>query len=188
MLHAPLSGFSEDGRPLTIAITQPIFPKPVLKPVVQSDGITGYKIRIEILATWGDAYYTGLTGVEVLGPDGQMLRNFQLTAQPQDMNVIPGYSGDYRTLDKVINGQNQTTDDRNMWLIPFCPGQQHYIDINLQKTTKITGLRFWNYNKSDEDTYRGIKNVRILVDNTLATVESGIVLRKAPGNAQIDFG
>ncbi|MEE4248038.1 MAG: DUF4457 domain-containing protein [Kangiellaceae bacterium] len=99
------------------------------------------------------------------------------------MNVIPGYSGDYRTLDKIINGQNQTTDDRNMWLIPFCPGQPHYVDILLQKPTSITGLRLWNYNKNEEDTYRGVKNIRISVDNVLVTVESGVVLRKAPGNA-----
>jgi hypothetical protein len=104
------------------------------------------------------------------------------------MNVIPNYSGDYRTLDKLINGCNQTTDDRNMWLIPFGPGQPHHIDILLQKPTKITGLHIWNYNKSEEDTYRGVKSVRVLVDGISATVETGVVLRRAPGNAQIDFG
>lgn len=48
------------------------------------------------------------------------------------MNIIPGYSGDYRTLDKLINEQNVTTNDRNMWLIPFCPGKQHFITIDLK--------------------------------------------------------
>lgn len=48
------------------------------------------------------------------------------------MNIIPNYSGDYRTLDKLINGKNITNDDHNMWLIPFCPGKPHFITINLQ--------------------------------------------------------
>ncbi|MEE4248039.1 MAG: DUF4457 domain-containing protein [Kangiellaceae bacterium] len=66
---------------MTIAITQPIIPKPAPpKPTLLSDGIMGVKIRIEILATWGDAYYTGLTGLELLGTDGAVIRNLQLTA------------------------------------------------------------------------------------------------------------
>lgn len=104
------------------------------------------------------------------------------------MNVIPGYSGDYRTLDKLTNGQNQTTDDRNMWLIPFTNGQAHQMEIKLSLKTKITGLRVWNYNKNDEDTYRGIKRIAISIDRAPMTADQGIVLRKAPGNAQIDFG
>jgi len=41
-----------------------------------NDGVIGKDIRIEILQTWGDAYYTGLTGIEVLGPDGQPVTNY----------------------------------------------------------------------------------------------------------------
>jgi len=45
------------------------------------------------------------------------------------MNVIPGHSGDYRTIDKLINDKNLTNDDKNMWLIPFSAGKNHIITI-----------------------------------------------------------
>lgn len=38
------------------------------------------------------------------------------------MNVISGHSGDYRTLDKLIDNINITNDDKHMWLIPFTFG------------------------------------------------------------------
>jgi hypothetical protein len=100
-----LSLIGEDGRPLTIAITAADLPKIVAKPRL-TDGIVGTEIRIDILSTWGDAYYTGLTGLAVLGLNGDIITQFRIEAHPRDMNIIPGYSGDYRTLDKVANGVN----------------------------------------------------------------------------------
>ena len=63
-------------------------------------------------------------------------------ANPEDMNSIPGHSGDLRTLDKLINGTNQTTDDKNMWLIPFSKQKHQYIEINLQFVREIAGVKF----------------------------------------------
>ena len=54
-----------------------------------------------------------------------------MDATPRDMNSIPGHGQDHRTLDKLINGTNNTSDDRNMWLIPFNIGEDHNIKIDL---------------------------------------------------------
>lgn len=43
-----------------------------------------------------------------------------------------------------------------MWLIPFLPGLDHVVTIHFDRAESIAGLRFWNYNKSPEDTYRGV--------------------------------
>lgn len=43
-----------------------------------------------------------------------------------------------------------------MWLIPFSPGLDHVVTICFDRAQSIAGLRFWNYNKSPEDTYRGV--------------------------------
>ena len=84
------------------------------------------------------------------------------------MNAIPGYNGDYRTLEKLINGMNNTNNDRNMWLIPH--EKEPFISIGKwnDKTSidlgasKIIGaIRFYNYNKSEEDTLRGTRTVQI---------------------------
>lgn len=170
----------EDGRPMTSA--------KIPKPIASSSTIAGRKLRVLILDTWGDAYYVGLTGIQVLGVEGPFaIQRPWIEATPRDMNVIPGYSGDYRTLDKLINNKNQTTDDHNMWLIPYTKGKYHYIDIDLQETSLITGMTFWNYNKNPEDTSRGVKDLIIYLDGKQVT-EPNITLRKAPGNSEFDFG
>ena len=170
----------EDGRPKTSAKVQ--------KQPVSSSSVFGKKFRVLILSTWGDAYYVGLTGVELLGLGGPIqVQRHQIEASPRDMNVIPGYSGDYRTLDKLVNGKNQTTDDHNMWLIPFTKGKTHYFEIDLIEAAHVTGFTFWNYNKNSEDTARGAKDVLVYVDGKVIT-EAPVTLRKATGHSEFDFG
>jgi protein JBTS26 len=169
----------EDGRPMTSA--------KLPKPAASNASVFGKKFRILIIDTWGDAYYVGLTGLLFIGLDGPIaIQKHWIEAIPRDMNVIPGYSGDYRTLEKLINNKNVTTDDHNMWLIPYTKGKYHYIDIDLQENRHITGISFWNYNKNLEDTSRGVKDIMIYMDGKPLT-EFGVTLRKAPGRSDFDF-
>lgn len=103
------------------------------------------------------------------------------------MNSIPGYSGDYRTLDKLINGTNQTIDDQNMWMIPFTKGQPHLLTFTFNEEKTISGIRFWNYNKSYEHSCRGARLVTISADNILVTPSTGVLVKKASGNDFHDF-
>ena len=169
----------EDGRPMTSA--------KVTKALPSSASVCGRKFRVLIVDTWGDAYYVGLTGLQLIGVEGPLaLQKAWIEANPRDMNVIPGYSGDYRTLDKLINNKNQTSDDHNMWLIPFTRGKYHYVDIDLQEAQCITAVVFWNYNKNAEDTSRGVKEIVMYLDGKCLT-DHGVTLRKAPGTADYDF-
>lgn len=111
-----------------------------------------------------------------------------LNAKPKDLSSIPGYAGDHRTIDKLINGNNYTTDDNNMWLIPFIKGQSHYLYINFNEEKSISAIKIWNYNKSEEDSYRGAAIITISADGVLLTPQSGILLKKAPGHDFFDFG
>ena len=43
----------------------------------------------------------------------------KICAFPSDIRHLPGMQSDIRTVDKLINGKNDTTDDSNMWLAPF---------------------------------------------------------------------
>lgn len=151
--------------------------------------------------TWGDSHYMGLTGLEVVGKDGESLPLdlSMMAASPMDLNDLPEYRNDLRTLDKyvwdqifcmnlgkiiiksvlkitigsnhycisrkfwvffllprLIDGHNITTDDQHMWLIPFSYGEPHTLNIIFNKAQTIAGLRIWNYNKSPEDSYRGV--------------------------------
>lgn len=44
-----------------------------------------------------------------------------------------------------------------MWLVPFNTGEDHTIRIDLGHAQTITALKFFNYNKSVEDSLRGAK-------------------------------
>lgn len=147
-------------------------------------------LRVELVMTWGDPHYTGLTGLEVVGKDGDSLPLdlSMMDASPRDINDLPENGHDLRTLDKcvwhhtpwdlschtvmystpnpcmvsvsllrLIDGINITTSDEHMWLIPFSYGDYHTLSVTFSEAQSIAGLRIWNYNKSPEDSYRGVQ-------------------------------
>ncbi|NXU57334.1 K0556 protein, partial [Turnix velox] len=146
-------------------------------------------LQLNFTMTWGDSHYLGLTGLEVIGKDGNALkiRTDQISSSPKDLNDLPEYTGDSRTLEKLIDGTNITVEDDHMWLIPFSSGEDHLLTIHFDKIESITGLRFWNYNKSPEDTYRGAKVVHVLLDGHSISPPEGFLIRKGPGNCHFDF-
>ncbi|XP_031451055.1 protein KIAA0556 homolog isoform X1 [Phasianus colchicus] len=150
---------------------------------------TGKCLQLNFTMTWGDPHYLGLTGLEVIGKNGQALKisTEQISASPQDLNDLPEYTGDSRTLEKLIDGTNITAEDDHMWLIPFSFGENHLLTIHFDKSESIAGLRFWNYNKSPEDTYRGAKVVHIMLDGHNISPPEGFLIRKGPGNCHFDF-
>lgn len=149
----------------------------------------GLCLWLNFTASWGDLHYIGLTGLEVVGKDGQALPIYphQLSASPRDLNDLPEYTDDSRTLDKLIDGMNITTEDEHMWLIPFSPGLDHVVMIHFDRAQSIAGLRLWNYNKSPEDTYRGVKIAHVSLDGLCVSPAEGFLIRKGPGNCHFDF-
>ncbi|XP_072535348.1 katanin-interacting protein isoform X2 [Salminus brasiliensis] len=159
-------------------------------PELQSCGVyRGKTLRLSLLMTWGDSHYLGLTGLEVVGKEGESIPVdvSMVTASPRDLNILPEYSGDLRTLDKLFDGQNVTTDDEHMWLIPFSHGSDHTLTIDFSQSQTIAGLRIWNYNKSPEDSYRGLQTLRVCVDGVCISPPDGFLIRKGPGNCHFDF-
>ena len=78
-------------------------------------------------------------------------------------------------------------DDRNMWLIPYNKGEDHTILIDLGEQRAISGIKFYNYNKSQEDSLRGVRQAIIKIDDQLMTPKRGVTIRKAPGFVYPDF-
>jgi protein JBTS26 len=54
------------------------------------EGLRGRVIEINITDTWGDLFYVGLTGIEVIGSDGKIIPISinNIKAEPRDMNTI----------------------------------------------------------------------------------------------------
>ena len=91
----------------------------------------------------------------------------QIQADPRDVNILPGYGSDPRTVDKLVDGNHWTCDDLHVWLAPFTEGQKHSVTIDLLTISVISVIRIWNYNKSRIHSFRGAKNIEILLDNTM---------------------
>lgn len=152
--------FNDDGPNYALEDYKPkVIQKKQVASKRRSAGIKGRVIELNVTESWGDLFYVGLNGIEVYDVDSKKveLDIKNLDASPRDMNSIPGHGQDHRTLDKLINGVNNTSDDRNMWLVPFNSGEDHTVKIDLGRMTMIGAIKFYNYNKSSEDSLRGVK-------------------------------
>uniref|UniRef100_A0A673G2I0 KATNIP domain-containing protein n=1 Tax=Sinocyclocheilus rhinocerous TaxID=307959 RepID=A0A673G2I0_9TELE len=150
---------------------------------------TGSILQLNLLSSWGDPHYVGLTGLEVVGKGGESIPVdvSMATASPRDLNDLPECSNDLRTLDKLFDGMNITTDDKHMWLIPFTSSSDHTLTVRFAQPQTIAGFRIWNYNKSPEDSYRGVKVVHVFLDGACISPFGGFLIRKGPGNCHFDF-
>lgn len=96
---------------------------------------SGSKVEFNILSTWGDMNYVGLTGIEIFDIEGNLIKidEANISSCPPDVNILPGYGSDPRTIDKLIDDHLFTNDDLHVWLTPFTAGDDHTITIDLGK-------------------------------------------------------
>ena len=78
-------------------------------------------------------HYVGLNGIEIFDSTGkEVVANgvgCRVSAKPSSVKELADMSEDVRTPDKLIDGVNNTKDDRHMWLAPFqTPGT--YFNLN----------------------------------------------------------
>lgn len=62
-------------------------------------------------------------------------------AQPRDLSSV-GCFDDPRVLPNLLDGCNDTVDERRMWLIPFSRGGQHFLQVTLAGLgARLVGIR-----------------------------------------------
>ena len=62
---------------------------------------------------------------------------------------------------------NITTDESRMWMAQFNQGRRHSITINWAEEVAVAALKIWNYNKSPDDAYKGVKMISLQADSRL---------------------
>lgn len=124
----------------------------------------GSRLVINILSTWGDRHYVGLNSLEVFSSSGEPLRPAHIHADPPDINILPAYGKDPRVVTNLIDGVNRTQDDMHLWLAPFTPDRSHTIILDFGAPYQVAMIRVWNYNKSRIHSFRGVKEVEMLLD------------------------
>ncbi|XP_050297659.1 katanin-interacting protein-like isoform X2 [Anthonomus grandis grandis] len=125
----------------------------------------GKNLTIDILSTWGDKYYVGLNGIELFSSEGQIVQVQQISALPADVNILPECQNDPRIVSNLLDGVNRTRDDLHIWLAPFYHGRSHMITIEFYDEVTIAMIRIWNYNKSRIHSYRGVKDLVMMLDD-----------------------
>jgi len=106
---------------------------------------SGQVLQIHIFSTWGDKHYVGLAGIELFDAFGKSIiihhPKEQIDANPRDINVLPQYGKDPRTIDKLMDGTYLTCDDMHEWLAPFSFGNLNVITIKLLQKTTLSMIR-----------------------------------------------
>ena len=141
----------------------------------------GQHLQLDILSTWGDPYYVGLSALEVFDECGHPIvvdEHRGVSADPADINVLPEYGHDVRVVSNLFDGTFRTCDDAHLWLAPFTPGQRNFVYVDLGGLRTISMVRVWNYNKSRIHSFRGARMIELRLDGSL--IFRGEV-NKAPG-------
>ena len=129
---------------------------------------SGQHLQIDIMSTWGDPHYVGLSALELFDEYGDPIEldspELQVRADPADINVLPEYGHDVRVVANLFDGTLRTCDDAHLWLAPFTPGRRNYIYIDLGAPRTLSMLRVWNYNKSRIHSFRGARLLEIRMD------------------------
>ncbi|CAF1618828.1 unnamed protein product [Rotaria magnacalcarata] len=176
-----------DVRPMTRAMLRRPFTAMRSSASNQVAEFYGKKLILTITETWGYEDFCGLTGVEVVDVNDADCVIHSFDARPRDVTVLPDCKNDVQTLDKLFDGENLTCDDNHMWLCPFNKKDKVRIIITLSVSKKLHGLRIWNYNRSSEDTYRGVKRLHVQLNDKIISPRQGFLLRRAPGHCYFDF-
>lgn len=161
----------------------PIFKEsPYIQPFETSNIPCGMFLKLVLLESWGDFHYIGLNGIEVYDYEGNPLIAtsmvpVKVTADPSSVNAIPGQENDSRIVENLIDGVNETYDDRHMWLTPCTAINKANLEYKkkksppfnvvyliFEKPISISCINFWNYSKTPN---RGVREVEIFLDENI---------------------
>ena len=158
-------------------------------------GKTSWQVVIRIFSSWGHPYLVGLTELELLDS-----KNVKIRLAPSCL-MVEGRKEDDPSqlvslsrvqLARMINGHCKTTNERNMWLTSFpllSDLQLACIDLTISyvstsRSTLPSFLKLWNYNRSPEDSIKGVKKFEVWLNSDC--VYRG-ELQQGPGNQDQDY-
>lgn len=141
-------------------------------------------LEITLVANWGDKMSIGLTGMEIVRENEEIvsLNETEMTLCSNTHRIC-----DSERLIRLIDGVNITMDEEHMWSCDYVDIEMLTLCVHFTQPQNITSLRIWNFNKSTEDTYKGVKLITVQLDGRMISPRGGYLVRKAPGNCHFDY-
>lgn len=164
--------------------TQKFRPK-TANTIKSNPAIDGQFITIQLGGNYGDISEIGLTSIRILNKNCE-----QMKLTPKQI-LFQSPNGERVSCETLVNDIDITCDIDQMWLMPY---NSYYVpysymfQINLLHPQPIKGLLIYNYNANEEDSYKGVRNIKVFIDKEIVTPPDGYILRKAPGNNSFDYG
>lgn len=171
----------------------------------QHEPIRVSTIIINILSNWGDSSRVGLSGVSALDD------NFGEISLPVPSLFFSNTTNSRLTprtqsqLSTLVRGTHLTTNPSTMWSVPYNPHSCGVLSLRFELASPLLlrGLRIWNYNGENEETCVGVRHIDIYLEQKrnpsqnsvmydgltsgALQVASKLVLRKAPGEADLEY-
>ncbi|KAL0241413.1 hypothetical protein GEMRC1_006648 [Eukaryota sp. GEM-RC1] len=120
----------------------------------------GNVITFHLLSTWGDDNWIGLAGIEVFDKFGKKIVIDSIDADPFCVS-----ESDPRKPINLIDDCPRTTSIYHQWLAPFTGTNK--IFITFKQDFDISLVRIWNYNSSRIHSTRGVRGLKILLNEEL---------------------
>ncbi|CAK75339.1 unnamed protein product (macronuclear) [Paramecium tetraurelia] len=115
---------------------------------------SGKYLKFNVLSNWGDKQQVGLNGIEVFDSQGgNITRYIKMPMQDEYIEKL-----------KLIDGYQAVKDDKHIWKTKNLKPE---IIIDLTANIKISLIRIWNYNKSRIRSYKGVRLLKITLDERL---------------------
>ncbi|CAD8133437.1 unnamed protein product [Paramecium octaurelia] len=115
---------------------------------------SGKYLKFNVLSNWGDKQQVGLNGIEVFDSQGgNITRYIKMPMQDEYIEKL-----------KLIDGYQAVKDDKHIWKTKNLKPE---IIIDLTANIKISLIRIWNYNKSRIRSYKGVRSLKITLDERL---------------------
>lgn len=111
-----IDGWNEDSMS---PLSRPIFASQLVMQDYETPFLPcGFIFKLRLFSTWGDMHYIGMNGIELYDQKGRPILyqnlSYSIIASPSSIRELPDNSHDVRTPDKLLDGINNTNDDKHM--------------------------------------------------------------------------